>query len=280
VMPDQDPSRHTFTPEELDRYARHIVLPQVGGKGQQKLLASSVAVIGAGGLGSPVIAYLAAAGVGRIVIIDDDIVATSNLQRQILHDRHHLGRPKVESARHAVDGINPGVKVITHRERLNASNAAKLLGGVDVVVDGSDNFATRYLVNDVTFAIGVPLVSGAMFRFEGQVTVFPQDRRETSPCYRCLFSKAPEPGLVPSCSEAGILGVVPGVVGSIQATEVLKLLLGIGTPLIGRLLTYDALEMNFRVVEIKRNRRCILNGDEPTHPLGAPPTEPPDSSTS
>lgn len=251
-----------FTPEQTRRYARHIILPQVGGVGQRRLLDSKVCVVGAGGLGSPVISYLAAAGVGTLVVIDNDTVEESNLQRQIIHGTDDVGTPKVDSARDAVGAINPDVRVETRMVRLEESNARELLAGADVVVDGSDNFPTRYLVNDTTHHLGIPLVSGAMFRFEGQVTVFPQDGGVDSPCYRCLYPKPPAPGMVPSCAEAGILGCVPGVIGSIQATEVIKLLLGIGEPLVGKLLVYDALEMSFRTIGLRRDPDCIINGDK------------------
>lgn len=251
----------SFSPEQAERYARHIILPQVGGKGQRRLLESRVAVVGAGGLGAPVLLYLAAAGVGAIDVIDDDEVALSNLQRQVIHRNEDLGAAKTESAGRAIGALNPDVRVHLHRERLTGENAEELLRGSNIVVDGSDNFQTRYLVNDTTWRLRIPLVSGAMFRFEGQVSVYPQDGGEAAPCYRCLFPRPPEPGIVPSCAEAGILGAIPGVIGSIQATEVLKLLLGIGQPLIGRLLIFDGLEMSFRELRIKRNRRCAINGD-------------------
>ncbi|MCC5875399.1 MAG: molybdopterin-synthase adenylyltransferase MoeB [Candidatus Sumerlaeia bacterium] len=253
-----------FTPQQTRRYARHIILPQVGGAGQRRLLDSRVCIVGAGGLGSPVISYLAAAGVGTLVVIDNDSVEESNLQRQVIHGTADLGTPKVESVRRSVEAINPDIRVETHHTRLEESNAVGLLSGVDVVVDGSDNFPTRYLVNETTHQLGIPLVSGAMFRFEGQVTVFPQDGKPDSPCYRCLYPKPPAPGMVPSCAEAGILGCVPGVMGSIQATEVIKLLLGIGDSLVGRLLVYDALEMSFRTIQLGRDPACSVNGDNPS----------------
>lgn len=257
-------SAHPFTPAQLERYARHIILPQVGGKGQKKLLDSRVFVVGAGGLGSPIIMYLAAAGVGTIEVIDSDVVDLSNLQRQILHTTPRVGQPKVESAREAVAALNPDVRLIMHGERLSRDNAMELFRQSSIIIDGSDNFSTRYLVNDACWFLGRPLVTGAMHRFEGQATVFPMDRRPDSPCYRCLFSEPPPPGLVPTCREAGILGAIPGVIGSIQATEVLKLLLGVGDVLAGRLLVYDALAMKFREVRVRRDSKCALCGDNPT----------------
>ncbi|MEQ8819936.1 MAG: molybdopterin-synthase adenylyltransferase MoeB [Sumerlaeia bacterium] len=253
-----------FTPEQLDRYARHIVLPKVGGKGQKKLLDSRVFVIGAGGLGSPILLYLAAAGVGTLEIADMDRVDRSNLQRQIIHRSSTIGESKIESARAAIADLNPDVKVVAHERRVTARNAMELLANADVIVEGSDNFPTRYAVADAAFLLRKPLVSGAMFRFEGQVTVFPNDGGEDSPCYRCLFPEPPPAGAVASCQEAGIFGAVPGVIGSIQATETIKVLLGIGEPLIGRLLLFDALAMSFRSVKVRRNPKCALNGDRPT----------------
>ncbi len=253
-----------FTDEQLHRYARHIILPQVGGRGQRRLLDSSVLVVGAGGLGSPVLLYLAAAGVGTIHIIDADTVDLSNLQRQIVHTTERVGASKVDSASDMLRSINPDVKVIAHREWLSESNALKLFAQADVIVEGSDNFPTRYLVNDAAYMVRKPLVTGAMFRFEGQVTVFPNDGGADSPCYRCLFPEPPPPGAVPTCQEAGILGCVPGVIGSIQANEVIKLLLNIGDSLIGRLLVFDALRMAFREVKLKRDAECALNGDQPS----------------
>lgn len=245
-----------FTPEQARRYARHIILPQVGGKGQRRLLDARVCVVGAGGLGSPVISYLAAAGVGTLVVIDNDVVEESNLQRQVIHNLEAIGRSKVESAGNSIRALNPDVRVISHACRLDGSNANDLLAVANVIVDGSDNFPTRYLVNDTAMALGIPLVTGAMFRFEGQVTVFPNDGDAGSPCYRCLYPKPPDPGMVPTCAEAGILGCVPGVIGSIQATETIKVLLGIGEPLVGRLLLFDALEMSFQTIGVRRHPDC------------------------
>jgi adenylyltransferase/sulfurtransferase len=252
-----------FSEQEIERYARQMILPQVGGRGQEKLRRARVAVVGAGGLGSPVILYLAAAGVGVIDVIDDDVVDLGNLQRQVLHRESELGVPKVESARRAVAAINPAVQVAMHRTRLVAANALEVLGAADLVLDGSDNFPTRFLVNDACWFLRKPLVTGAILRFEGQVTVFPNDGGPDSPCYRCLFPEMPPPGSVPTCREAGILGPVAGVVGSLQATEALKLLLGIGEPLAGRLLIYDGLASEFRRIRLHRDPECALNGDTP-----------------
>lgn len=253
-----------FSDDQLHRYARHIILPQVGGKGQSRLLESRVFVVGAGGLGSPVILYLAAAGVGTIEVVDGDRVDLSNLQRQVLHTTPRVGAKKIESARAAVAELNPDVKLIGHDTWLNKENILGLLANADVVVEGSDNFATRFLVNDACHMLGKPLVSGAMFRFEGQVSVFPHDRKPDSPCYRCLFPEPPPPGLVPTCQEAGIFGSVAGVVGSLQATEVLKLLLGIGQSLAGRLVICDLLATTFREIRLHRDPECALCGDHPT----------------
>jgi molybdopterin/thiamine biosynthesis adenylyltransferase len=253
-----------FTNEQIERYARHIILPQVGGKGQRRLLGSRVLVVGAGGLGSPVLLYLAAAGVGTIDIIDFDVVDASNLQRQVIHTTADLGRPKAISAAESIRALNPDVNVVVHEDALLPSNALELFRACDVIVEGSDNFPTRYLVNDAAHLARKPLVSGALFQFEGQVTVFPNDGGADSPCLRCLFPEPPAPGLIPSCQEAGIFGVVPGIIGSMQAAEVIKLLLGIGKPLAGRMLTLDALAMKWREIKLRRNPRCPLNGDSPT----------------
>ncbi len=253
-----------FTNDQIERYARHIILPQVGGKGQRRLLDSRVLVVGAGGLGSPVLLYLAAAGVGTLDVVDFDAVDASNLQRQVIHSTASIGHPKAHSAAEAIRALNPDVNVVVHETALLPGNALDLFAKADVIVEGSDNFPTRYLVNDAAFFARKPLVSGALFQFEGQVTVFPNDGGADSPCLRCLFPEPPPPGLVPSCQEAGILGAIPGIVGSVQATEVLKLLLGIGQPLVGRLLTFDALAMRWREIRLRRNPRCPLNGDAPS----------------
>ena len=249
--------------EQRTRYSRHILIPEIGLEGQRRLLDSSVLVVGAGGLGSPAALYLAAAGVGRLGIVDDDVVDESNLQRQVLHSTAALGEPKVESAGQRVRDLNPDVEPVLHRERLTSENADRILGeGWDVVVDGADNFPTRYLLNDASVWLGFPVIHGSIFRFEGQATVFAGPDR--GPCYRCLFPEPPPPELAPSCAEGGVLGVLPGVIGSIQGSEALKLVLGIGRPLIGRLLLYDALEGRFDEVAVRRDPDCPVCGDEPT----------------
>ncbi|MFN3813456.1 MAG: molybdopterin-synthase adenylyltransferase MoeB [Aquificaceae bacterium] len=251
-----------FSEEQIKRYARHIILPEVGGKGQEKLLSSSVLVIGAGGLGSPAIFYLAAAGVGRIGVVDFDVVDFSNLQRQILHTTERVGMPKVESARMAVERLNPDIKVETYNTLLNKSNILEIIKNYDVVLDGTDNFPTRFLINDACYFMNKPLVSAAMLRFEGQISVFDYRNKESSPCYRCLFPEPPPPGLVPSCQEAGILGSIGGIMGCIQATEAIKLLLSIGEPLVGKLLIMDALSMDFRKVKLRKDPNCPLCGEK------------------
>src|SRR2546422_2805551 len=258
-LPIEVPS--SLSPEQTERYSRHLLIPQVGIEGQQKLLDSKVLLIGAGGLGSPAAYYLAAAGVGTIGIIDSDVVDRTNLQRQILHDTSRIGMSKVESARETLTRLNPDVKVITYIERLDETNVARIIADYDVVIDGADNFPTRYLLNDASLKWRKPVVHGAIYRFEGQVTVFkPFD----GPCYRCLFPEPPPPELAPSCAEAGVLGVLPGVIGTVQATEAIKLLLGIGEPLVGRYLLFDALEGSFREVRLRRDPDCPVCGDHPT----------------
>jgi adenylyltransferase/sulfurtransferase len=252
-----------FTEEQIKRYARHIILPEVGGKGQEKLLNSKVLVIGAGGLGSPAILYLAAAGVGTIGIVDFDVVDFSNLQRQVIHNTERVGTPKVESAKKTVEMLNPDVKVITYNTRISKENIMDIIKDYDVVLDGTDNFPTRFLINDACYFAGKPLVSAAMLRFEGQVSVFDYRMKEQSPCYRCLFPEPPPPGLVPSCQEAGILGSIGGIMGCIQATEAIKLILGIGEPLVGKLLIMDALSMDFRKVKLRKDPNCPLCGEKP-----------------
>jgi molybdopterin/thiamine biosynthesis adenylyltransferase/rhodanese-related sulfurtransferase len=247
-----------LTREQKTRYARHVRLPEVGEDGQLRLLSSRVLIVGAGGLGSPAALYLAAAGVGTIGVVDDDVVDRSNLQRQVLHNVDRVGLPKVESAMETITSLNPDVKVETHQERLTAASAVRMLTGYDVVVDGGDNFPTRYLLNDASLHVNVPVVHGSIFRFEGQVAVF--DPWE-GPCYRCLHRQPPPPELAPSCAEAGVLGVLPGVIGTIQAMEVIKLLLGIGETLAGRLMVYDALEQDFTVVKVSRDPGCPACGD-------------------
>jgi molybdopterin/thiamine biosynthesis adenylyltransferase/rhodanese-related sulfurtransferase len=240
------------------RYSRHVLLPEVGVAGQQKLLASKVVCIGAGGLGSPSSMYLAAAGVGTLGLIDDDVVDASNLQRQILHGTDRLGIAKVESAERTIKNLNPDVRVDKHRARLTSANAIDLLGRYDVIIDGADNFATRYLVNDVALRLGKPVVHASIFRFEGQLTVFPANG---SPCYRCLYPQPPPPEDAPSCAEGGVLGVLPGILGVLQATEAIKLILGIGQTLAGRLLVYDALATKFRELKLRRDPKCPTCGD-------------------
>jgi adenylyltransferase/sulfurtransferase len=251
-----------FTQEQMERYSRHILIPEIGGSGQRRLLGASVLVVGAGGLGAPSLLYLAAAGVGKIGIIDDDSVERTNLQRQIIHGTSDLGRPKVDSARETIADLNPDVEVVTHSERLSKSNILGLLEGYEAVVDGSDNFPTRYLVNDACFFAKTPLFMGAVFRFEGQATVF--RFRGDGPCYRCLFPQAPPPGLIPSCQEAGILGVVAGLIGLIQATEAVKHFAEVGESLEGTLLLLDALSMQFRRVTLRRDPKCPLCGEKPS----------------
>ena len=248
-----------FTEEQLHRYARHIVMPEVGGTGQIRLLNSRVLVVGAGGLGAPLLMYLAAAGVGTLGVIDDDRVDLSNLQRQVIHTTSRIGEWKTESARGTIAAINPGVEVRCHTERFNHLNALNILADYDLVCDGSDNFQTRYLVNDACHLAAKPLVSAAMMRFDGQLTTFPAD----GPCYRCLFPEAPPAGLVPSCSEAGILGAIAGVMGTLQAAEAIKELLDLGDRLTGTLLIYDALAASFHRVAYERDPGCALCGEAP-----------------
>ncbi len=245
---------------QLDRYSRHVIMDEVGPDGQKRLLDGSVLVVGAGGLGSPAIQYLAAAGVGELGIVDDDAVERSNLQRQIVHGDADVGRPKVVSATEYVTTQNPDVDVTTHGTRLTAENVAEILEGYDVVLDASDNFATRYLLNDYCTLEGIPLSHGAIYRFEGQVTTFENDG--DGPCYRCVFPEAPEPGTVPDCATTGVLGVLPGTVGCIQATEVIKYLLETGETLEGRLLMYDAMGMSFETVDIRRDPACPVCGEK------------------
>jgi adenylyltransferase/sulfurtransferase len=251
----------SFTPEQRRRYSRHLLIPEIGEAGQQRLLDARVLLIGAGGLGSPAALYLAAAGVGTLGIVDGDDVDDSNLQRQIIHTTDRIGAPKAESARDAIAALNPDVTVEMHPVRLTKENAEALIERYDVVLDGSDNFATRYLVNDVCVLLKKPYSHGSIFRFEGQATTF-DPRLESGPCYRCLFPEPPPPELAPSCAEAGVLGVLPGMIGMIQATEVVKLVLGIGEPLTGRLLMYDALGMTFRTLTLSKDPHCPMCGPE------------------
>ena len=247
--------------DEIGRYSRHLILPEVGIEGQKKLKAGSVLCVGAGGLGSPALLYLAAAGVGRIGIIDFDVVDLSNLQRQVAHGTADVGRRKLDSARDAVTAINPHVQVDLYEAALTSQNALDLLKPYDVILDGTDNFPTRYLVNDACVLLGKPNAYGSIFRFEGQASVF---ATKGGPCYRCLYPEPPPPGLVPSCAEGGVLGVLPGLVGLIQATEAIKLILGAGEPLVGRFLIYDALRMKFRELKLRRDPECPVCGDNPT----------------
>mgnify|MGYP001088611057 CR=1 FL=1 len=248
--------------EQIRRFSRHLILPEVGLAGQKKICATSVLCIGAGGLGSPIAMYLAAAGIGKLGLLDFDTVDFSNLQRQILHGTKDVGRPKTESARDAVNNINPDTQVVIHNERLTSENALDIINQYDIVVDGTDNFPTRYLTNDACVILKKPNVYGSIFRFEGQASVFAPHLG--GPCYRCLYPEPPPPGMVPSCAEGGVLGVLPGIVGCIQTTEILKLALGQGTPLIGRLLLFNALDMKFRELKLRRDPQCPVCGDNPT----------------
>jgi adenylyltransferase/sulfurtransferase len=246
---------------EIRRYSRHLIMPEVTLEGQRRLKGASVLLVGAGGLGSPLALYVAAAGVGRIGIVDFDVVDESNLQRQVLHGQRSVGRPKLESARERLEDLNPHVVIETHETRLTSENALDLVADYDIVADGTDNFPTRYLVNDASVLTGRPNVYASIFRFEGQASVF---AAPGGPCYRCLYPEPPPPGLVPSCAEGGVLGILPGLLGTIQATEVIKLILGAGEPLIGRLLLVDALGMSFRTLQLRRDPDCPVCGDDPT----------------
>lgn len=250
-----------FSPEELTRYSRHIILPQVGREGQLKLKQASVIVVGTGGLGSPVSMYLAAAGIGRLGLVDFDVVDVTNLQRQIVHSQSTVGMPKVDSAAMRLRGLNPHITLEPYPMPLNRHNALDILASYDIIVDGTDNFPTRYLLNDAAVILGKPLVYGSVFRFEGQVSVFGM---KDGPCYRCLLPVPPSPHLVPSCAQAGVFGVLPGTIGTLQANEVLKLILGIGEPLIGRLLLYDALDMTFDTIRLPKRANCPVCGPQPT----------------
>ena len=250
-----------LTNEEISRYSRHLILPNVGMEGQRKLKAASVLCVGTGGLGSPLALYLAAAGVGRIGLVDFDVVDASNLQRQIIHGTSWVGKSKVDSAKHRIGDLNPNVRVDVYEEPLNSENALRIVEPYDVIVDGTDNFPTRYLVNDACVLLGKPNVYGSIFRFEGQASVF---NHEGGPCYRCLYEEPPPPGLVPSCAEGGVLGILPGIIGVIQATEIVKIILGVGETLSGRLMLYDALGMNFRQLRLRKNPECVICGDNPT----------------
>ena len=250
-----------FTDEQIERYSRHIILPEVGGSGQQKMLEARVLLLGAGGLGSPAAYYLAAAGIGNLGIVDFDRVDLSNLQRQIIHSTERIGMLKTESAKKTIQALNPDVNVTLYNEKMDSSNIMNLIEGYDYIVDGSDNFPTRYLVNDACVMKNKTLIHGSIYRFEGQVTVFkPGD----GPCYRCLYPEPPPPGMVPNCQEGGVLGVLAGVIGNLQVVEVLKLVLGIGKPLIGKLLIYDALNTEFRNLRLRKDTNCPICSEKPT----------------
>ncbi|MAO92209.1 MULTISPECIES: HesA/MoeB/ThiF family protein [unclassified Hwanghaeella] len=250
--------RDDLTDDELERYARHVILEEVGEEGQIKLLDSKVLVVGAGGLGAPVLMYLAAAGIGTLGIVDHDVVDLSNLQRQIIHSVDDIGRPKTRSAAERLETINPDITIIEHRTRLTANNAAELFADYDLIVDGSDNFAARYLCNDTCYSLKKPLVSAALVRFEGQLSTF--KAYDGGPCYRCLFPEPPDPDMVPRCDTVGIFGAVAGVMGSLQATEVLKELLGLGTSMSGQLLLFDALDQTFRKIKVPKDPDCPTCG--------------------
>lgn len=256
-----DPDRMGFSREEILRYSRHLIMPEVGLSGQRRLKAARVLCVGTGGLGSPLALYLAAAGVGKLGLVDFDVVDFSNLQRQILHATPDVNKPKLQSAREKLHALNPAVEIVLHEERLTSENALAIFEGYDVIADGTDNFPTRYLVNDACVLSGKPNVYGSIFRFEGQASVF---AAPGGPCYRCLYPEPPPPGLVPSCAEGGVLGILPGLIGVVQATEVVKLVLGTGEPLIGRLLLYDALAMSFRELKLRKDPSCPACGARPS----------------
>jgi adenylyltransferase/sulfurtransferase len=264
LLPDQLGSRAaevSLSGTEIARYSRHLIMPEVGVDGQKRLKASSILLIGAGGLGSPLALYLAAAGVGRLGLVDFDVVDFSNLQRQILHGTADVGRPKLQSAKDRIAAINSDVRVDLYEERLSSQNVMRIFGPYDIIIDGTDNFPTRYLVNDACVLLKKPNVYGSIFRFDGQASIFHPPH---GPCYRCLYPEPPPPGEVPSCAEGGVLGILPGAIGVIQATEAVKLILGKGEPLIGRLMHYDALAMKFREFRVRRNPKCPMCGDNPT----------------
>ena len=261
VMQRIDPAAVELSHEEVQRYSRHLIMPEVGMEGQKKLKAAAVLLIGAGGLGSPLAMYLAAAGIGRIGLVDYDVVDYTNLQRQIIHGTADVGRPKLASARERILEINPHVQVDAYEVPLTSDNALELFAPYDVIIDGTDNFPTRYLTNDACVLLGKPNVYGSIFRFEGQVSIF---HAEAGPCYRCLYPEPPPPGLVPSCAEGGVLGVLPGTVGAMQATEAIKYILGIGDSMVGRLMLYDALAMSTTEVRLRKNPDCPVCGENPT----------------
>ncbi|MGA7953364.1 MAG: molybdopterin-synthase adenylyltransferase MoeB [Gloeobacterales cyanobacterium] len=260
-MLNPDLSTINLTPDDYERYSRHLILPEVGIHGQKKLKAASVLCVGTGGLGSPLALYLAAAGIGRIGLVDFDVVDRSNLQRQIIHGEEWVGKPKVQSAAARIKSINPYIQVDIHEVSLTSENALDIGKDYDLIIDGTDNFPTRYLVNDACVLLGKPNVYGSIFRFEGQATVF---HYEDGPCYRCLYPEPPPPGLVPSCAEGGVLGILPGMIGVIQATEAVKIILDLGMTLKGRLMLYDSLKMQFRELKLRRNPECPVCGDHPT----------------
>lgn len=262
VIPERiDPASVQLSHDEIRRYSRHLILPEVGVEGQKKLKAASVLLIGTGGLGSPLAVYLAAAGIGRLGLVDYDIVDESNLQRQIIHGTKDVGHAKLESAADSIADINPFVQIDKYNVPLTSDNALEIVANYDVIIDGTDNFPTRYLVNDACVLLGKPNVYGSIYRFEGQASVF---YAKEGPCYRCLFPSPPPPGLVPSCADGGVLGVLPGTIGTIQATEAIKLIVGMGEPLIGRLLLYDALDMTFDTIKLRKNPNCPVCGPAPT----------------
>jgi adenylyltransferase/sulfurtransferase len=250
-----------LTTDDLSRYSRHLILPEVGMEGQRRLKAARVLCVGTGGLGSPLALYLTAAGIGTLGLVDFDVVDSSNLQRQIIHSTKDIGRKKIDSAEEKLSALNPAINIVKHETMLNSSNALEIMKDYDIVADGTDNFPTRYLVNDACVLLGIPNVYGSIFRFEGQASVF---AIEAGPCYRCLYPEPPPPGLVPSCAEGGVLGILPGLVGVIQATEVIKLILGKGDSLVGRLLLVDALNMRFRELKLRKNPECPVCGTNPT----------------
>lgn len=258
---DKEEKHEKLSQDEISRYSRHLILPEVGLEGQLKLKNAKVLVVGTGGLGAPVILYLAAAGVGTLGLIDFDIVDESNLQRQIIHTTRDLGRPKISSATDRIKGINPHVKVVSYNDKLTSKNSIEIIKDFDIVVDGTDNFQTRYLINDSCVILNKPFVYGSIFRFEGQVSVF---NAYDGPCYRCLYPEPPPVGLVPSCAEGGVIGVLPGIIGTIQANETIKLILGLGEVLSGRLLTFDALKMRFLELKLKKDKECPVCGEHPS----------------
>lgn len=260
-MLNPDIEKIELSKEEYERYSRHLILPEVGVEGQKKLKAASILCVGTGGLGAPLTMYLAAAGVGRIGLVDFDVVDASNLQRQIIHGTSWIGKPKIDSAEHRLKDINPYVEIVRYPVRLSSENALEIFKDYDIIIDGTDNFPTRYLVNDACVLLNKPNVYGSIFRFDGQATVF---HYEDGPCYRCLYPEPPPPGLVPSCSEGGVLGILPGIIGVIQATEAVKIILGVGRTLKGRLMLYDALNMSFRELKLRKNPECPVCGTHPT----------------